>query len=334
MILKAATTAQDQGIFTAVISTSGIDREKDVVDAGGMVTALHKWVATGKQIPLAWNHSTSADQIIGSINPASAKDVGGEVVVAGRIDMSTDTGAHAWRLIKAGVVGFSFGYLVLNMSARKGGGRNITELDVFEITATPTPMNNATRVLDFKASVPDPEPDPDDPDDPDDEPEPEPDPEEEPAIAKAVPADELAGVTSGELKMAWSTAYQNDLPDSAFLYIAPGGTKDSDGKTTPRSLRYFPVRDANGAVDQAHVRNALARIPQSNLSQSTQDAATAKAKRLLDSSKSVDVTGKEPTRARPVDPLRRKADAVALEFLSDGESLRKPPPAPRKQAPP
>lgn len=53
------------------------------------------------------------------------------------------------------------------------------------------------------------------------------------------------------------TATINDLPDSAFAYIESGGTKDSDGKTVPRSLRHFPVHDA------AHVRNALARAPQS-----------------------------------------------------------------------
>jgi len=49
----------------------------------------------------------------------------------------------------------------------------------------------------------------------------------------------------------------NDLPDSAFAYIEPGGTKDADGKTVPRSLRHFPIHDA------AHVRNALARASQS-----------------------------------------------------------------------
>lgn len=54
-----------------------------------------------------------------------------------------------------------------------------------------------------------------------------------------------------------STADQNDLPDSAFAYIEPGGSKDSEGKTTPRSLRHFPIHDA------AHVRNALARASQS-----------------------------------------------------------------------
>lgn len=54
-----------------------------------------------------------------------------------------------------------------------------------------------------------------------------------------------------------STGSINDLPDSAFAYIESGGTKDSSGKTTPRSLRHFPIHDA------AHVRNALARAPQS-----------------------------------------------------------------------
>lgn len=59
-------------------------------------------------------------------------------------------------------------------------------------------------------------------------------------------------------KAVWSTAYKNDLPDSAFLYIEAGGKKDADGKTTPRSLRHFPVKDAGGKADIAHLRNAIA----------------------------------------------------------------------------
>jgi hypothetical protein len=54
-----------------------------------------------------------------------------------------------------------------------------------------------------------------------------------------------------------SAASINDLPDSAFAYIEPGGSKDESGKTVPRSKRHFPIHDA------AHVRNALARAPQS-----------------------------------------------------------------------
>lgn len=66
-------------------------------------------------------------------------------------------------------------------------------------------------------------------------------------------------------KAFWSTAYVNDLPDSAFLYIEPGGEKDNDGRTKPRSLRHWPVMDASGKLDVDHVRNAIARIPQSKI---------------------------------------------------------------------
>jgi phage head maturation protease len=154
LMLKAATTATDEGTFEAVISTSSVDREKDVVSPAGMVRALQKWAATGKKIPLAWNHSGAADQQVGWVDPESVKQVGSEVVASGYIDQSTATGEHVWRLAKSGTLGFSFGYLILKGSGRKGGGRNIDELDVFEITATTTPMNNDTRVLGWKADVP------------------------------------------------------------------------------------------------------------------------------------------------------------------------------------
>lgn len=71
-------------------------------------------------------------------------------------------------------------------------------------------------------------------------------------------------------KEKWSTAFINDLPDAAFAYIEPGGEKDDEGKTTPRSKRHFPhhnksVKSAteNSSVDLPHLRNALSRAPQS-----------------------------------------------------------------------
>lgn len=364
LMMKAATTAStDQGTFSAVISAASVDRERDVVDAAGMVKALQKWVPTGKMIPLAWNHSSAAEDQIGYIDPSTAKAVDGEVVVDGQIDLDTGKGAHAWRLVKAGTLGFSFGYLVLDGSKRKGGGRNITELDVFEITATPTPMNNDTRVLDYKATEttvnvhnpPDAVRDVADAidravgdrendvealrkradaaaldavvGDIDTEPTAsEPQKKDLPPGAEWLfPASELDAARLGELKAVWTTAFVNNLPDSAFLYVEPGGDKDSDGKTVPRSLRHFPYKDPSGSVDLPHLRNALARIPQSDLGQDIKDKLTAKAQAILADQKAVDVTGKEP-RARSVDPLRKQADALALEVLSDGESLRKPPP--------
>jgi len=73
---------------------------------------------------------------------------------------------------------------------------------------------------------------------------------------------------------ALSTREINDLPDSAFAYIEPGGEKDDEGKTVPRSLRHFPIHDA------AHVRNALARLSQSPFGAKARAKVLAAAKKF------------------------------------------------------
>ena len=69
-----------------------------------------------------------------------------------------------------------------------------------------------------------------------------------------------------------SSSAINNLPDSDFAYISPGGTKDSEGKTTPRSLRHLPIPDA------AHVRNALARLNQTDIPAAAKKTALSKIK--------------------------------------------------------
>jgi hypothetical protein len=61
----------------------------------------------------------------------------------------------------------------------------------------------------------------------------------------------------------WTTDYINNLDDSAFAYIEPGGKKDEQGKTVPRSLRHLPYKNAEGEIDHDHLVNALARVKQS-----------------------------------------------------------------------
>lgn len=73
----------------------------------------------------------------------------------------------------------------------------------------------------------------------------------------------------------WSTAYINDLPDSAFAIVEPG-ERDSTGRTTPRSKRHLPYKDASGKVDLPHLRNALARLPQTSLSSDLKNKARVK----------------------------------------------------------
>lgn len=282
--LKAATTATDQGTFTAVISTSTVDREKDVVNPAGMVRALKKWGDTGKKIPLAWNHSTSPDLQIGYIDPHSAKQLGDGVEVTGWIDQSIDAGAHAWRLVKMGTLGFSFGYLILQGSKRKGGGRNIDELDVFEATATPTPMNNDTRIVGYKA------------------------------MSQMMSMDNPEDVLACIIMMA-----------QAYVSNAPDPEDATEMRSIIADLQEL-VADVDDAADQAEDATGKA-LPQA-VSQDDLEATTQT--HMMDADKPVDETTKE-TKSRVVDPLRAKADAVELEFMSDGESLRKPPA--RKEAP-
>jgi hypothetical protein len=81
----------------------------------------------------------------------------------------------------------------------------------------------------------------------------------------------------------WSTSFVNDLPDSCFLFVEKGGSKDKDGKTVPRTLRHFPYKGPDGKVDLPHLRNAIARIPQAGswLSAAMKTSLQSRARRLL-----------------------------------------------------
>jgi len=57
----------------------------------------------------------------------------------------------------------------------------------------------------------------------------------------------------------WTKKYINELPDSAFLWVAPGGTK-RQGRTHPLHLRSLPYKNKSGKVDLPHLRNSLARL--------------------------------------------------------------------------
>lgn len=80
--------------------------------------------------------------------------------------------------------------------------------------------------------------------------------------------------TTGVPLVSASSASMNDRPDDDFAYIEPGGSKDSSGKTTPRSLRHFPIYDA------VHVRNALARMNQSPFGAKAKPKIMAAAKKF------------------------------------------------------
>ena len=124
-----------------------------------------------------------------------------------------------------------------------------------------------------------------------------------------------------ETRADLSTADLNDLPDSAFAYIEPGGTKDGEGKTVPRSNRHFAINDA------AHVRNALARLPSSPFGDKAAAAVHAAAKKFgidVSESKGLDRAAFELRKRRRGSMLCR-AERRTFEFSVGNVELRAKP---------
>jgi len=135
-----------------------------------------------------------------------------------------------------------------------------------------------------------------------------------------------AEATDGE-KAEWTTAQINELPDDAFLYIEDGGEKDEDGMTVPRSLRHFPVRGPDGEIDLPHLRNALSRIPQADIPQDAKDAATERARRMLEDATEETEEAEDSEKAKPAsdpaEPDKEKAEPEgepADQAGGDGDS--------------
>jgi len=82
-------------------------------------------------------------------------------------------------------------------------------------------------------------------------------------------------------KAKMSTRERNDLPDSAFAYIEPGGEKDDTGRTKPRSKRKLPIHN------ESHVRNAIARFSQTEFHSAS--AKKSAARKIMRAARKYDV---------------------------------------------
>lgn len=126
---------------------------------------------------------------------------------------------------------------------------------------------------------------------------------------------EVMGLALNEA--VWTTKLINDLPDSCFAFIRSGGEKDEEGKTKPRSLRFLPYKDENEKIDLPHLKNAMARLPQTDLT----DDEKKKAKEKLDAA------AKEMKIGDYAERLEHEQENVLAEQMkidkSSGESLFK-----------
>jgi len=151
--IKAATvTATEQGEFTAIAAAYTVDRVKDQIIRGAFNATIERWRASGKRVPLHWDHRGEAANVIGSVDPHSMRETAEGLQVSGRLDIdSSDTAREAWRSMKNGTMSLSFGYITTKRRKRSDGINELQELDLFEISIAPQPANPDTRVVAMKS---------------------------------------------------------------------------------------------------------------------------------------------------------------------------------------
>lgn len=350
-----ATTTTDLGEFTALAAAYTLDRMGERIVPGAFKGTIEAHRARDKSIPLHWDHSAAAEDIIGTVDPADMRETEDGLEVKGQLDLEESSVAKdAWRLMKKNAVGLSFGYMVLEDRKGADGVRELTAVDLFEITITPAPANPDTRFMDLKniagipfitteenqrladaglvvdwdnykqynalkklvengKYVPKPENAPKwaDPDAIQISPE------------SIVEGDELKGAQEGDLQNIWITAYIKNLPDTAFLHE-----------------RRFHYRDADGVVDVPHLKNALKRIPESDLPTTVKETLTQQGELILNDVKTVE-RSEEPEEAKlPPDPLETQYDDVLFDATTKGidtsqptQPVKEPEPEPTPEGP-
>jgi HK97 family phage prohead protease len=156
LTVKAATTATDQGSFRAVAAAWTIDRDNDQIVPGAFSKTIARWRASGKLLPLHYNHDAAADHIIGYVRPDTMAETDEGLIVEGQLDLDeSDLARAAWRSMKRGVMSLSFGYLATDTFKRSDGIQELREIDLFEVSIVPAPANADTRILSLKGAADD-----------------------------------------------------------------------------------------------------------------------------------------------------------------------------------
>jgi uncharacterized protein len=153
LAVKAAVSeVTDRGEFSAIAAAYTVDRVKDRIVPGAFEKTIGQWQASGKRIPLHWDHRGDAANVIGSIAPGATREVDQGLYVEGKLDLQhSEVAREAWRSMKNNAVSLSFGYLATKTRKRRDGVQALLEIDLFEITVAPGPANPETRFLSLKA---------------------------------------------------------------------------------------------------------------------------------------------------------------------------------------
>ncbi len=120
-----------------------IDQGGDIVMPGAYITSLRTLAARDCKVKMLWQHDPG--QPIGVWD--EVREDGRGLWVKGRVLTETRRGAEAVSLIAAGALdGLSIGYRTVKAARHQGGGRQLTEVDLWEVSLVTFPMLTQARV--------------------------------------------------------------------------------------------------------------------------------------------------------------------------------------------
>lgn len=151
--------AGDQGAFDALVSVFGnVDSGGDIVDKGAFAESLAQWNASGKQIPVVWDHQW--DDIWAHIGGATAEETDDGLLLHAQLDLDNPTAVQAYKLLKDGRVSeFSFAARVRedgwSLETTEDGRvvQHLTGLDLIEAGPTLKGANPDTALVSIKNGV-------------------------------------------------------------------------------------------------------------------------------------------------------------------------------------
>src|SRR5215207_6008363 len=146
-------TEEELGSFSAYASAFGnVDRMGERIVKGAFTETIQRWQEAGRDIPLVWNHGVDAHDVIGSIDSSTMEERDAGLYVEGSLDIEdSELAREAWRSVKRNRVSLSFGFLIEDEREGADGVKELTRLDLMEITLTVVPANPSAHVLDWRS---------------------------------------------------------------------------------------------------------------------------------------------------------------------------------------
>jgi uncharacterized protein len=142
---QAALTVTDGHVISGYASLFGLtDQGGDAVQKGAYSASLARMKAAGRAVKMLWQHDPA--QPIGVWDEVR-EDARG-LWVQGRILTAVDRGREAAALLGAGAIdGLSIGYRTIKSQRTAAGARELTEIELWEVSLVTFPMLSEARVL-------------------------------------------------------------------------------------------------------------------------------------------------------------------------------------------